>query len=152
MASPATAARERIKDVIAAEFTAEGWTATDDKFGRSKGMGEPHTEASISVTPDYERERPGRALLLDVGITVQFYLGYDAEPDETISRDSTIIEGYADRFRSQFEGAGCRVDDGDAWYLRLTNIEYPEDPTGNKTRFEALVVGQATNRAAMPSA
>lgn len=152
MASPMTDARARVKAIIAAVYTAEGWTAGDDKFGRSKGMGEAHGTASISVTPDYERERFGKAYILDLGILVQFYLGYDAEPDETISRDSTIIEGYADRLRAAFAGAGSRVDVGDAWYLRLTGIEYPEDPTGNKTRFEATIVGEATNAAALPSA
>lgn len=151
MASPMTAARARVKEIVEAVYSTEGWTAGDDRFGRSKGKDLATDQAAISVTPDYERERPAKAYLLDLGITVQFYLGFAAEPDENIERDSTVIEGYADRFRAAFAGAGARVDDGDAWYLRLTSIEYPVDPTGNKTRFEALITGEATNRAALPS-
>jgi len=150
MAAPETAARNAVKALIAAVYAAEDWEAGDDKFGRSKGMGEPHDVASISVTPDSSRERPGKAWLLDINITVQFYLGYDAEPDETIQRDSTIIEGYAARLRDAFAGGGATVDQDDAWYLRLTGIEYPVDPTGNKTRYEAQITAEGLNRAAMP--
>ena len=151
MSAPETDSRARVKQAVATAFSAEGWTAGDDRFGRSKGMGEPHDQASISVTPLYARERLNKAWLLDIGILVQFYLGYDAEPDETIVRDSTVIEGYANRLRAQFAGAGARVDTGDAWYLRWTGVEYPVDPTGNITRFEATIIGEAKNAAALPS-
>ena len=151
MSAVETDIRNAVKTIVAAVYATEGWTAGDDKFGRSMGKDEAHDQAFISVTPDFARERPLKALILDVQVTVQFYLGYDAVPDETISRDSSIIEGYADRLRLAFEGAGSRVDTGDAWYLRLTGIEYYDDPTGNKTRFEATIVGEGVNRAAMPS-
>lgn len=151
MSSPVNASIARIQEVVETVFAAEGWSAGTDKFGRSKGMGEPHDQASISATPDFERERPAKAWLLDMQITVQFYLGYDAQPDENISRDATVVSEYADRFRAAFAGPGCRVDDGDAWYLRFTGVDYPPDPTGNKTRFEATIVGVGPNRAALPS-
>lgn len=151
MSAPETASRTRVKQAIQTAFSAEGWTAGDDKFGRSMGKDDAHNHANISVTTDFARERPGKAHILDIAILVQFYLGYDAVPDETISRDNTIVEGYADRLRAQFAGAGARVDSGDAWYLRVVGTEYPDDPTGNKTRFEMNIVGEALNRAAMPS-
>ena len=146
-----TASRTAIKNLISTVYTTEGWTAGDDRFGRSKGKDQAEDVAAISVTPLYERERPGQAEILDLGILVQFHLGFAAVPDENIVRDSTVVEGYGDRLRAAFAGAGCRVDDGDAWYLRFTAIDYPVDPTGNITRFEATIVGEAYNRAAMPS-
>jgi hypothetical protein len=33
----------------------------------------------------------------------------------------------------------------DLWFLRIVGVEYPDDPTGNKTRLEARLVGQGTN-------
>lgn len=151
MSSPATAARSVIKTRIATAFSTEGWTGGDDKFGRSMGMELEEDDAAISVTTDFERPRLNNASLLDIGITVQFYLGYDASPDETISRDVTVIEEFAERLRQQFVGAGARVDSGDAWYLKIIGTEYPDDPTGNKTRFEMNFICEAYNAAAMPS-
>jgi hypothetical protein len=151
MSSPATAARAHIKSVIATVYSAEGWTAGDDKIGRSMGKEVAVDEATIAVTTDYERERLGQAIMLDIGILVQFYLGFDASPDETITRDVTDVEEYADRLRNAFSGSGATVDDGDAWYLRVVGTEYPDDPTGNKTRFEMNIVCEATNAAALPN-
>lgn len=140
-----------IQDTIASVYSAESYTAGTDKFGRSKGMNEDHDAAFISVTADWARERPGKAYILDVSLTVQFYLGFDAQPDENITRDATVIQAFAGRLRDAFGGQGASVQVGDAWYLRLTGIDYPPDPTGNKTRFEATFVGEATNSAALPS-
>lgn len=151
MSAPENDFCDFIQDTIAATYTAESYTAGTDRFGRSKGMNEPHGDASISVTVDYARERAGKAYLLDVGLTVQFYLGYDAQPDENIVRDATVIQALGARLRDAFGGQGSSVQVGDAWYLRLTGIEYPVDPTGNKTRYEATFVGEATNTAALPS-
>ena len=147
MASPATAIRNELKDLIATVYSDEGWTAADDKFGRSKGMGMAEDEAAIAVYTDSETQRPGRILELIVLVTVQFHLGYKAEPDETIVRDPGVIEAYADRLRAAFdEGGGA-----DHWFSHLISITYPDDPTGNKTRFEARIEGRAGNTPALPT-
>lgn len=147
---PSVAVCEGLAALIDDEFSAEGWTAGFDRFGRSKGMGEPHDQASISVTPESERPRPGRIIELQVPVVVQFYLGYDAEPDETITRDSREIAALAGRFRRMLAGDAVNLPDG-AWYVRLGDIDYPLDPTGNKTRFEARVEGIGANAAALPA-
>jgi hypothetical protein len=39
----------------------------------------------------------------------------------------------------------------DFWFLRLRSIEYPDDPTGNKTRLEARFTAWAHNPAGTPT-
>jgi hypothetical protein len=89
-------------------------------------------------------------MVLEVEVVLQLYLAFEAVPDEDIQRNPSVIEGYADRLRTAFrtQSSGTTAD---LWFLRLTGIEYPDDPTGNKTRLEATIVGRAQNRAGTPA-
>jgi hypothetical protein len=151
MSSPSTAVRAalttQIQTEFADEFADDGWTIADDKFGRSKGMEIPETQAAIAIYPELERARPGHILELIVTVVVQFHLGYAAEPDETIVRDPGVIEAYGQRFRASFSEPG----DANYWFAHLLQVSYPDDPTGNKTRFEAVVEARALNEPAAPS-
>jgi hypothetical protein len=149
MTSPAENACDAVAALVDAEFTAEGWTTQHDKFGRSKGMELPEDQAAIAVYQESERERQGQVQMLDVSVTLQFHLGYAAEPDETIVRDPRVIAEYADRVRRAFKGAASSGNSADFWYMRLTSVTYPDDPTGNKTRFEADVLVECENPASL---
>jgi hypothetical protein len=144
MAAPATLVRARVKEVVEDEFSAEGFTVADDKLLRAHGK----DGTELAVSPDFERESYGNVNVLEVGVFLQVYLEYDASPDEGIVVDPSIIEGYGDRLRRAFqtESDGTTAD---LWFLRLTGIEYPDDPTGNKTRLEARFTARCENPAAL---
>jgi hypothetical protein len=138
--------RDRVKDVVEAEFTAEGFEVADDKLGRSAGK---DGEAVLAVYPERTGEDTRNVAYLEVQVVLQLYLAYEPVPDENIVVNPGVIEGYADRlreaFRTQSTGTGS-----DFWFLRLRRIEFPDDPTGNKSRLEAYISGWGENAAGLP--
>ena len=146
MASAATAVRQRVIDIVEDEFSAEGLIVTNDKLTRAAGKG---GATAAAVYPEAEYERPGRVIELVVPVVLQIYMAYDAEPDETIQVDPGVIEDYGDRLRSAFQTQSSG-NTGEMWFLRLTRIDYPDDPTGNKSRLEAQIEGHGNNLASFP--
>lgn len=147
MASAATTVRERVIDIVEAEFTAEGLTVAHDKLPRAAGKDGATVAA---VYPEAEYERAGRVIELVVPVVLQIYMAYEAEPDETIVVNPTIIEDYGDRLRDAFRTQSSG-NTGDMWFLRLQRIDYPDDPTGNKSRLEARIEGYGNNQASLPA-
>lgn len=146
MTPPETLVRQRVQAIFASTFSAESWTAANDKLPRAAGK---DGETVAACYPEEARERPGNVEVLEIPVVLQLYLAYTAEPDEFIVVDPTVIEDYGDRLRRAFntESSG---NSSDFWGLRLIRIEYPDDPTGNKSRLEAFVVGMAENPAGRP--
>jgi hypothetical protein len=147
MASAATSVRERVIDIVEAEFSAEGLIVTNDKLTRAAGK---DGETVAAVYPEAEYERPGQVIELVVPVVLQIYMAYEAEPDETIQVDPGVIEDYGDRLREAFRTQSSG-NTGDMWFLRLTRIDYPDDPTGNKSRLEAQIEGYGNNQASLPA-
>lgn len=146
MASAATEVRTRVIEIVEDEFGAEGLLVANDKLTRSAG----NKGATVAaVYPEAEYEAPGRVLELRVPVVLQIYLAYDDSPDEDIVVDPGIIEGYAERLRTAFHTQSSGSS-SDMWYLRLQRIDYPDDPTGNKSRLEARIEGYANNWAGIP--
>lgn len=143
--SAATLVRGRVKTIADACFAAEGFVTEDDKILREAGR---DGRNRMACYPELETEASGQVNRLDVFVRLQLYLAYTAEPDENIAVDPTIIEGYAARLRAAFETQSSGIV-SDMWYLRLQRIEYPDDPTGNKSRFEAAIFASADNLASL---
>lgn len=148
MAVPETTVRERVKTVIEAEFDgspAPDLTVENDKLPRAAGM---DGRTRCACFPEWSGEQVGRVVQLVVRVKVQLYLAFTAEPDENIAVDPATIEGYADRLRRAF-GPNSSGLTSDMWYLRLTQIDFPDDPTGNKSRLEATIEAACDNPAAL---
>jgi hypothetical protein len=145
MAAPATLARERVTDIIETEFSAEGWSVEADRLLHANGR---EGADRIACYPESENEGENVVLMLKVNLRVQIYLAYEDNIDENQAVDPTLIEGYADRLRRAF-GDNSSGSADDMWWVRLTNVEYPPDPTGNISRLEALVIAQCDNPASL---
>lgn len=145
MSAPATLVRGRVKEVVEAEFSGEGYTVEDDKLPRAAGR---DGVARLACYPEMERQSFRDANVLDIAVVLQFYLPYTAEPDETIAYDPGLIEAVADRLRRAFKEQSDGTTE-DFWFLHLTTVEYPDDPTGNRSRLEATFNACATNHAAL---
>lgn len=140
MTPPETAVRAAVQEIFADTFDDEGWTAADDKLPRAAGK-DGHAEAACY--PERAYGKPGQVIELVIPVVVQLYLAYDPSPDEYIRVDPGVIEGYADRFRVAFDD--LHSGDSDFWFMGGPDFDYPDDPTGNKSRFEARVEGHAHN-------
>lgn len=154
MTATETLVRTRVKEVwatvFADEITNDAWPAApaDDKLPRGDLQGQG-AEVRAAVWPGSAYENPRNVTELIVPVTLQLYLPYDAEPNEYLVVDPTVIEGYAGRLRAGFKNdSGGNV--AELWFLRLTRVEYPDDPTGNKSRLEAAIEGHAQNDAGTP--
>lgn len=143
MPSPATLVRQRVKEVFEAEFADRNWTVENDKLLRAHGY---RGVDRIACFPEAERERPGRVDQLEIPVVLQVYLAFNPDIDEEQAVDPSIIEGIGDRLRRAFHD-NSSGNTNDLWFLRLSRIEYPDDPTGNKSRLEAYIIGFAANPA-----
>lgn len=137
--APITIARNKLISVLTTEFAAEGWAATSDILHKSLGR---DGRTRIAVSPLSETPG-GNKLLMQYNMLVQFYGGWKDEIDPNTRVDPSKIETYAERFkRSLYKNDPMAPT---AWYFLLQDIQYPHDPTGNATRFEARVLAYGEN-------
>ena len=140
MPSPYAEAAAALETIINAEFAPEGRTAAHDNLHPAVG----DQGLRIGIAPEDETAMPGNMVVNTIGITVKFYNRWDAEVDQYKRVDPRPITEYADRFRQAVRRHNG-VSTGKLWYFNLTRIRYPNDPTGNKTRFEADIVAFGNN-------
>lgn len=143
-ASPSELLRSELATVLRDEFNAEGITVYDDKLLDASG----EDGAQAGTYPESEEEFPGNANALLVTVRVQLFNRWSSEwtdaPDQHV--DPATIERWADRFRQAVKAHNAtrgKVDE--LWYFRVQRIDYQDDPTGNRTRLTATVIGVADN-------
>lgn len=131
--------REAVKALVTAEFTAEGFPVKSDKLADSVG----HDGPMAAVYP--EREAPGESGVSQAMlVVVQVYNRYELNVDEYQTVDPAVIEGWAWRLLRSFKG-NSSPSTNKVWWFNVAMIEYPDDPTGNKTRFLMHIEGHAPN-------
>lgn len=145
MSAPETEIANRIKTVLDAEFTPEGFVTEHTKLLRAAGR---DGRDRLATSPNEAVEAPRVVVQLDVEYLIQLYLGFPDDPDEDRTVDPNVIVGYGDRIRRAF-GPNSTGTTSDMWGLRVEGIEYPDDPTGHKTRLEATIIGYADNTASL---
>lgn len=128
--------------VIADEFEDEGYTAIRDKLHESLGR----NKTAIGIAPSEDRVRETNAVVQETYVEVRFYDLWTQEISPDTIVDPALIAGYAERFRN-----ACRRSNatdpgtGQVWYFDVVRITYPDDPTGNKSRFHAQVRAYGNN-------
>lgn len=142
MASGPLALMEALKTIIDAEFAPEGITARYDNLHGSLGSDGP----ICGLSPEMEEPVRGDNNQLTFSVMVQFFLRYTLEIDPHQTVDPSAILAMATRFREAchaWEIANPGVEE--LWFLTVGRIAYPDDPTGNKSRFVARVIGRGGN-------
>lgn len=137
--------RAYIKTAIETEFASEGFKVENTKLLRAAGS---DGRTRLATSPVTSRENDRVAVRLDVEVVLQFYLAFDATPDENRTVDPSVIEGYADRVRTALAPSSAMAT-ANLWGLRVTRVDFPDDPDGQKTRLEATIAGFADNKAAL---
>lgn len=141
--APETEIRNVIKSVIQTEFSGLEFIYSDDKIHESLGS---DGTARIATSPLRRYKSLDDANVREVEVLVQFYLPYNLKVDPEQAVDPSVIEGYAEQFEAAIKDPS-RVSSDLVWYFVIDLLEYPEDPTGNMTRFEAQVRSVGTNTA-----
>lgn len=143
--APETKLRTRLLSILAVEFTTEAVDWRDDKIHDSLGWDSGPVGGCY---PNQAGESFGQGLVQDTLVTVQLFNSWKREinPNETVS--PATIEEWGERIRR-----ACKADkngiaggvDAHMWYYRVLRIEYPDDPSGNKTRLLATVQASSQN-------
>lgn len=133
---------DALKVIIDAEFAPESYTATHDNLHPAVGL----EGARIGIAPEEESPASGNMLQQNTIITVKFYRRWDSDVDPTKKVDPRVIARFAERLRIALREAN-KVSTGQVWYFNLMRVRYPNDPTGNKTRFEADITVYGNNQA-----
>jgi hypothetical protein len=147
MASLSELTMDRVKEIVEATFVAADWTVEYDKLPRAAGH---EGTDRLAVYPEAEREKPGQVEVLIAPVVLQIYPAYVADIDEHQQVDPRIIVRVGEELRDAFQNASGGVS-SDLWFLRLLRIEYPDDPTGNRSRLEAYIEGYGNNSAGIPA-
>lgn len=140
--APETVAREALLEALRIEFAAEQFIIKDDKLHPSLG----DSRTVVGVYPERSVSNAQDKFVTQFELVVQFYAKYDLEVDREQSVSPSTIESYAERFRRSIR-TGVDPKTGAVWYFDLQRINYPDDPTGNKTRFEAFMTARGNNSA-----
>lgn len=133
---------EAIKPVFDATFAPEGFVLTFDNLHPALGR----KRAYAGIAPATDRMRPGAAVVQETLVEIRLYLKWKEEINPETTIDPRVIAGYAERLRNALRAA--RTTDpgtGLVWYFDVTNVDYPDDPTGNKTRFHATIRAYGNN-------
>lgn len=138
--SGATEARLQLNAIINAEFAPENFVVINDHLHESLGNG----GTRLGTSPNRSRPLASNDLVMTHEILFQFYGRWKDDIDPTTKVDPLVIETYAERFMRALE-ASAHAGTDRMWYYRVTEINYPQDPTGNKTRFEATILAYGNN-------
>lgn len=131
-----------VKAAFDAEFAVEGYTMLFDNLHESLGR----QRVSVGIAPIEEYSNPNDAIVQETYLEVRFYHMWKQEISPETVMNPTLITGYADRFRQCLRVA--RAQDpgtGQLWFFDVQRVTYPNDPTGNKTRFHATIRAYGNN-------
>lgn len=80
---------------------------------------------------------------------VQFYMKYEkTRPiDPMLVQSPGPVEDAVQQFQIAVQDAIGTGSTGERWFYTITDISYPNDPLGQKTRAEIRVVARGTNPA-----
>jgi hypothetical protein len=141
--APETVARGRLIAILEAEFGGDGVEVRSDKLNESLAIDKPLG----AVYPGVSTENPRNGLVLDTVVYVQLFRRWDNAIDAAQTVDPADIEEWAERLRR-----ACQADLADQagehmWYFRVQRIDFPDDPSGNKSRLLAAVNVDSSNPA-----
>lgn len=147
--SPETKLRERVIEVLTAEFAAEGIEFRSDKLTDNLGQDGP----IAGVYPGYSQSRQGKEMVLDVICYVQLFGPWRAVVEPTMIVDPTPLEEWAERIRRAIRDADVAGPGADAhlWYFDVQRVDYTNDPGGNVSRLLVTIAGEAQNPAIVPT-
>lgn len=141
-ASPYEAVAAAIKSAIDTEFAPEHVTAIHDNIHESLGI----KRVAVGIAPSEDVVMGSDNVVQETWIEVRFYDIWDPQINPEQSVNPLKIAAYAERFRRAMRDLSRTIAGTDqVWYFDVRRVTYPNDPTGNKTRFHATVRAYGNN-------
>jgi len=128
----------KLEIAIKAKFP--GVPVFHDKLHESIG----YKGARIGISAGDQGAQSGNLLVLDTEVLIQYYgqFALKVDPDQRV--DPRVVTAKAHLLR-EFLQAGVSDATDAHWFFLVTGTKYPEDPTGNQTRFEMTVRAKGWN-------
>jgi hypothetical protein len=141
MPAAITELREAIGQTVETEFAAEGLTVLSDKLHDSMGIETP----LAGVFPEGERTTREGAVGLYL-VSVQVFMRWDPQIDPAQIVPPELIEDWSWRLQRRM-ASESKLNLPNVSYYVVNDVIYPDDPTGNKTRFVMSLAGYGSNPA-----
>jgi hypothetical protein len=138
--SPYEVVATALKTVIDIEFALEGIVAIHDNLHEAIGR----RRIAVGIAPEEDIVNGGNALVQETWVQVKFYDLWDPKVDPEQSVNPLKITAYAERLRDALRTASVTAS-GQMWFFDVRRVRYPDDPTGNKTRFVASIRAYGNN-------
>lgn len=130
--SPFEAVATAIIAVFNAEFAPEGFTMIPDNLHESLGR----TRVAVGVAPVEDIVNQANNVLQETFAEVRFMGLWKQEIKPDTQVNPFTVTAYAERFRDAIRRTKATdPGTGQVWYFDVRRVWYPNDPTGNKTRF-----------------
>lgn len=131
-----------LKSIIDTEFAPQNVTAIHDRLHESLGT----DRVEVGISPESWRPKARDRNSLETFVLVQYYDIWDKDIDPNQQVNPIVITNKASRFmRAVQNHQASAVGTADVWYFDVESIEFPNDPTGNKTRFHAIIRAHGQN-------
>jgi hypothetical protein len=131
-----------IIDVFNTEFSAEQFVMIPDELHESLGR----TRVDVGIAPVEDIVRESNGIVQETWVEIKFYDLWKQEISPDTQVNPYRITAFADRLRDALRVA--RVQDpgtGQVWFFDVRRVQYPRDPTGNKSRFVMTVRALGNN-------
>lgn len=134
--SPYTEIAEALAALLDAEFDDMGIVTQHDHLHDSLG----YMGAVVGVSPGAERPTTGQMVQSEIYAEVRYFDQWSKEVNNEQQVDPRIITEKAERFKRAVQQVQASTPgDKHVWFFDVLEITYPTDPTGNKSRFIAVV-------------
>lgn len=128
-----------IENVVLDEFDDETYLIFNrDRIHESVGS---DGRLYVAISPEIDRDEDIELLM---EVTIQFYDAYSLEIDPMQTVDPAVITNKAERLRRAL-AAVRTTGTSHLWFFDVINTRYPNDPTGNKSRFEMTLRARGNN-------
>ncbi len=139
MSAAITELRAAVKATLETEFAAENFEVRDDKLHDSMGI----ERAIAAVFPEGERRHSSGVVGMFL-VSAQVFMRWDPQIDPAQVVDPGLIEAWAWRLQRRMQ-AESSVNSANISYYVVNEVIYPDDPTGNKSRFVMGIAGFGHN-------
>lgn len=132
---------ESVEQTILDEFPdIEYINVLHDRIHESMGA---DGQTYVGISPG---DQGSSGIVLTIELLIQFYGPFTPDVNPFQHADPRIYTTYAERLRQALSKVRT-TGTSEVWFFDVTSTRFPIDATGNKTRFEMVVVGMGQNSA-----
>lgn len=131
-----------LETIVNSTFAAEGIVAIHDKPHPALGYDGP----VVGIFPSYDQPNTRTKVAEEAYVEIHYLDAWDKQVNPTQAVDPRIITEKAFRLKRAIKTANVHLG-SNMWFFNVERTEYPDDPTGNKTRFFMVIRAWGNNPA-----